>query len=132
MRALEIHVNGKKLCTAGIGDDGVLTAIVRSILRPIQAISRKRTSQAWEDLGIDVAGFIPSAQEHVRWKSSKLRTGDEIRIKIIETDRPDKPSSRERADPDKAINAEKRYVERMAKKLGWKIIKTGPCQAPQR
>src|SRR5215831_1734969 len=32
MRALEIHVNGKRVCTAGIGDAGVLTAIVRSNL----------------------------------------------------------------------------------------------------
>jgi hypothetical protein len=132
MRALEIHVNGKRLCTAGIGDDGVLTAIVRSVLRPIQVTSRKRTPRAQEDLGLDVGGFNPAILEHVRWKCSKLRNGDEVRIKIIETDRPDKPSSRERTDPDKAINAEKRYVERTAKKLGWKIIKPGPQRAPQR
>src|SRR5436190_9421483 len=124
MRALETDVNGQRLCTAGIGNDGVLTAIVRSVLRPVQAINRKRTSRTQEDLRLDVGGFTPSASEHVRWKSPKLRTGDEIRIKIIETDRPDKPRSRQRADPEEAAHAEKRYVERTAKKLGWKIIKT--------
>jgi hypothetical protein len=132
MRALEIHVNGKRLCTAGIGDDGALTAIVRSVLRPIQATSRKRTPRVKEDLGLDVGGFTPSTSEHSRWKSPKLRTGDEVRIKIIETDRPDRPSWRERADPDEVVNAEKRYVERTAKKLGWKIIKTGSQRTPQR
>jgi hypothetical protein len=132
MRALEIHVNGKKLCTAGIGDDGVLTAIVRSVPRPIQATSQKRTSRAGEDLGLDVGGLTPSTLEYVRWKSPKLRSGDEVLIKIIETDRPDKPSSRQRADPNEAIHAEKRYVERAAKKLGWKIIKKGSRQVRQR
>jgi|SRR5215471_2585659 len=132
MRGLEIHVNGKRLCTAGIGDDGVLTVIVRSILRPIQASSRKRTPRVQEDLGLDVGGFNPSTSEHARWKSPKLRTGDEVRIKIIETERPDRPSSRERADPDEVINAEERYVERTAKKLGWKIIKPGGRRTPQR
>jgi hypothetical protein len=132
MRGLEIHVNGKKLCTAGIGDDGALTAIVRSVLRPIQATSRKGAPRVKEDLGLDVGGFTPSTSEHVRWKSPKLRTGDEVRIKIIETDRPGRPSSRERADPEELINAEKRYVERTAKKLGWKIIKTGRRRTPQR
>jgi hypothetical protein len=132
MRALEIHVNGKRLCTAGIGDDGALTAIVSSVLRPIQATSRKRTPRVKEDLGLHVGGFTPSTSEHARWKSPKLRTGDEVRIKIIETDRPDRPSSRERAVPDEAINAEKRYVERTAKKFGWKIIKTGRRPTPQR
>jgi hypothetical protein len=28
MRAFEVHVNGQRACIAGIGDDGVLTAIV--------------------------------------------------------------------------------------------------------
>ena len=132
MRALEIDVNGQRLCTAGIGDDGVLTAIVRSVIGLVPAISRKRTPRTQEDLGLDVGGFRPSTSEHVSWKSPKLRTGDEIRIKIIETDRPDKPRSRQRADPEDAIQAEKSYVERTAKKLGWKINKTGPRRAPQR
>jgi hypothetical protein len=130
MRALEIHVNSKRLCTAGIGDDGVLTAIVRSVLRPTPATSRRRTTPAKEDLGLDIGGFNSSTSEHVRWKSPKLRTGDEIRIKIIETDQSDKPTSRDRADPDEVIKAEKRYIERHAKKLGWTIVKTTRNEHP--
>jgi hypothetical protein len=132
MRAIEIHVNGKSLCAAGIGDDGVLTAIVRSVLRPVQITNRKRSPRAKEDLALEVGGFISPTSEYVRWKTSRLRTGDEVRIKIIETDRPDKPSSRERADPAEAINAEKRYVERTAKKLGWRIIKAQAPRTPKR
>jgi hypothetical protein len=132
MRALEIHVNGKRLCTAGIGDDGALTAIVRSVLSPVQINRRNRSPQIKEDLGLDVGGFIPSTSEHVRWKAPKLRTGDEVRIKIIETDRPDKPSRRERADPDLVIKAEKKYVERTAKRLGWKLVKAQSVRARKR
>jgi len=28
MRAFEVYINGERACLAGIGDDGVLTAIV--------------------------------------------------------------------------------------------------------
>jgi hypothetical protein len=116
----------------GIGDDGVLTAIVRSVLRPVQITSPKRSPRRKEDLGLDVGGLISSTSEHVRWKTPKLRTGDEVRIKIIETDRPDKPSWRERADPGEALKAEKKYVERTAKRLGWKIVKAQPLRTPKR
>jgi hypothetical protein len=132
MRALEVYVNGKRLCAAGIGDDGCLTAIVRSVLRPVQITGRKRSPRIKEDLGLDVSGLISSTAEYARWKTPKLRTGDEVRIKVIETDRPDKPSKRERADPDEALKAEKKYVERTAKRLGWKIVKAQPQRPPKR
>jgi hypothetical protein len=131
MRALEIRVNGKRFCTAGIGDDGCLTAIVRSILRPVPATSRRPSSRAKEDLGLDVSGYIPPTSEYARWKTPRLRTGDEVRITIIETDQPDKPSRCERADPNEAINAEKKYVERTARRLGWKIVKAQPPLTPR-
>jgi len=33
MRAFEVHLNGKRLCVAGIGEDGVLTAIITDVAR---------------------------------------------------------------------------------------------------
>jgi hypothetical protein len=123
MRALEVHLNGKRLCTAGIGDAGVLTAIVRSDLRPPQVSAKKSSLRANEHIGLDVGGLNTSTWEHIRWKTPRLRGGDEILIRIIEANVVDKPSSRERADPAEVINAEKKHVEMLAKKLGWKIVK---------
>jgi hypothetical protein len=107
MRAFEIHLNGKRLCTAGVGDAGVLTAIVRSDLRPHQVSTRKHSSRADEQLGLDVGGFDSSTSEHVDWKTPRLRRGDEILIRIIDANVVDKPSNRERADPDLIINEKK-------------------------
>ncbi len=33
MRAFRVYLNGKKLCVAGVGDDGVLSAIVDCVGR---------------------------------------------------------------------------------------------------
>jgi hypothetical protein len=126
MRALQIHLNGKRLCTAGIGDAGVLTAIVRSDIRAVQVSTRTPSSRANEQLGLDVGGLNSSTWEHIRWKTPQLRSGDEILIRIIDAEVVDKPSRRERADPAEVINAEKKYVERTAKKLGWKVVKPRP------
>jgi hypothetical protein len=49
MRAFEIHLNGKRLCTAGVGDAGVLTAIVHSDPRA-------------NELGLSIGGFDTSSQ----------------------------------------------------------------------
>ena len=124
MRALEIHLNHKKLCTAGIGNAGVLTAIVRSDLRPVRVSARKSSPRLVEQLGLDVGALDCSTWEHLGWKAPRLRSGDEILIRIIESDVVDKPGRRERAITDLVINEEKRYVERAAKKFGWQIQKT--------
>jgi hypothetical protein len=47
MRAFEVSLNGKKLCLAGIGDDGVLTAIVDWV-----------TGRDRADLFLEVGGLV--------------------------------------------------------------------------
>jgi len=55
--------------------------------------------------------------------------GDEVRIRIAEACLASKPSRRERADPALAANAEEKYLENAAKRLGWRIVKPGRSQA---
>ena len=89
MRALEVSVNGEKLCVAGIGDDGVLTTIVHWAAR-----------QDEEGFFLQVGGLISQTKEHANWINQKpLRVGDNIRVKIIETDLADKPVEQYRLDP---------------------------------
>jgi len=130
MRALEICLNNKKLYTVGIGDAGVLTAIVRSDLRPVRVSTRKSSPRVAEELGLDVGGLNSSTWEHLGWKTPRLRSGDEVLIRIIESDVVDEPSRRERSNTDEVINAEKKYVEQAAKKFGWKIEKPGRVRRP--
>jgi len=66
MRAFDVSLNGKKLCRAGIGDDGVLTTIVNWV-------TRKNTG----DLFLEVGGLVSTVDEHVSWvKQNPLQVGD--------------------------------------------------------
>jgi hypothetical protein len=81
MRAFEVRVNGKKLCLAGIGDDGVLTATVNWVTRDGKG-----------DMFLQVGGFVSPAGEHVKWVNQRpLRVGDEIRVKIVRANSAETP-----------------------------------------
>jgi hypothetical protein len=111
MRAFEVFLNGKKLCVAGIGDDGVLSAIVNWV-----------TGKNAADLFLHVGGLVSPIDEHVSWENQKhLRVGDRIEVKIIEASFVDKPKKKTRTDPAERLKAQKRYVREIAKQLGWKI-----------
>ena len=111
MRAFEVYLNGKKLCLAGIGDDGVLTAIVNWVTRGGKG-----------DLFLEVGGLISPVREHVAWiKQKPLRVGDQLQITLVEKSAVDKPTEKHRADPTEQLRSQKRYLRMMAKKFGWKI-----------
>lgn len=123
MRTFDVLLNGKKVCTAGVGDDGVLTVIVSSVHQRGEVTNRKNSRRGKEDLRLDVGGLISSTAEDVRWQNRRLRAGDEVRIRIAEAELASKPKRRERADPTLVARAEEKYLENAAKRLGWKIVK---------
>ena len=115
MTALEIHLNGHKICTAGIGEPGVLGAHV--------SWARRDDDAQAEELILHVGGLINSTREHVRWEEARpLQTGDQVLIKIVKVDSTDEPSVRFQPDPVKDEEARKQYVRQMAAELGWQII----------
>lgn len=84
MRALEITINGEKLCVAGVADDGEISAIVAS------------ATKADGDCSVRVSGLIRSRNERVKWIGRKaLKVGDQIQIRIIETAQADEPAERQ-------------------------------------
>ena len=112
MRAFEVSLNQKKLCLAGVSEDGVLSAIVTWVTGG----ARGRRA----DLFLEVGGL--ANEEHVAWiKQKHLRVGDEIRVKIVAARSVDKPVHKRRIHPAETLTAKKRYVRMMAKELGWKI-----------
>jgi hypothetical protein len=112
MRAFKVSLNGKKFCLAGVGDRGVLTAIVDWV-----ALDRG------EQLSLQVSGLVN--EEHLKWTGPKgLRVGDEIRVKIVETASVDRPVKKKSIDPTETLRAKKRYVRMIAKELGWRIQST--------
>jgi hypothetical protein len=89
MIAFEVHLNGEKLCTAGLGDVGVISAILS--WRGNQPY-KDRTMAATAAIEFSVRGLTSPAGEHVRWADPKVQVGDEIRIRVINSDRPDAPT----------------------------------------
>lgn len=115
MRAFEVYVNNERLCLAGVNDQSVLTAIIDYVGK----VGKKND----ERLHLHVGGLVIPQEEHVRWRERELAVGDEIRVRILDSDKVDTPSERIPRDPNKDIQQQKRYVQAIAKKLGWKIQK---------
>ena len=81
MRGMEVHLNGNKLCTVGIGTDGVLNTT-------LNLASRKGEYH----MEMRIGGL--ENNEFLIWPTRSLRLGDEITVRIIETDSIDPPAER--------------------------------------
>jgi hypothetical protein len=92
MIALEVSLNGKRVCIAGADDCGVLTATVAAVGKLGKATVPARPGQA-ADIHYNVGGLTsrndPKKDVHFRWKSAApLSLGDTIQVKVVETRRP--------------------------------------------
>jgi len=86
MLAFELHVNGKKVATAGV-EQGVMSVIANWV-------RGKEDGDSWQS-GISIAGSDSQTSEYLRWFRQDLKVGDEIRIRLVESDRVDSPAERE-------------------------------------
>jgi hypothetical protein len=111
MRAFEVHLNGKRLCVAGIDGDCVLSVIVNHV-----------AGHDRNELWLNVGGLISTTEEHLRWKTPRLKVGDKVALRIVETDQVDKPVKRYRTDSKEDEKNSKAYVRAVAKKYGWKLL----------
>jgi hypothetical protein len=102
MICFEVILNGRRLCTAGAGDDGVLTATVTSV-------GKRR------ELELAIGGLVADA--HLKWPSpSSLAVGDEIIVRVVETGQPDPPATTHRDDREIVEAGEREYYERLKRK----------------
>lgn len=114
MRAFEVYLNGKKLCVAGIGDAGVLTACVGLA-----------TGKGPIELHLHVGGLISTSRESVTWVGQQsLHVGDKVQVELVEVPSVDEPQKRERLDPTRDLEVQKNLVRARAEQLGWKIQET--------
>ncbi len=86
MRAFEIHLNGEKLCLAGVRN-GILGVTVNWVARP---------GRRDEIGGFAVGGLIDATKQHLEWAKRELHIGDELRIKVVEKNVVDKPRKRKK------------------------------------
>lgn len=94
MIAFEVLLNGERLCLAGAGNVGVITAILHWVRR--KPLQEGLVISDWEEeeLKLDVAGIDSLTNEHLAWLKRRVEIGDEITLRIIEINTVDEPEGR--------------------------------------
>jgi hypothetical protein len=88
MRAIEVYVNGKRVCTAGVPATGWLSASVNC-----NAPAREGTSGGM----LSIQG--QDGAEVVVWPVRMVEPSDEVTIRFCEADAVDQPSLRRPVEP---------------------------------
>lgn len=107
MIAFAVDINGERVCTAGVeGLAGVLSATLNWVRRESGPEGSAGGGDAPESsLTFSVAGHARRDRfdfEHLEWIQKALSAGDEIAIRIVETERVDPPTRRRRSGPGAA------------------------------
>ena len=99
MIAFEVKLNGKVLCTAGIGEFGYLFVDLLWDKGNPAHRPKGQSKKAWgqEELLFQVSGgrvLDEHFRERLEWASLSLSAGDRIAIRIVERRACDEPSQR--------------------------------------
>src|SRR5262245_41821304 len=128
MLCFEVYRNGEKLCTAGVGDFGVLTAILTWVSHHPAKLAKwaaegvPETEPTTLELTVGGLGRDDSdTTEHLKWVESNLEVGDEIRMRVVEVLSSDPPLRRYQDDPEWVELQKKEYVRKTAQEFGWEI-----------
>lgn len=90
MTVLDVYLNGRKLCRAGVGNDGVLTAIVNWVkLVGAAARTARQFNAPVEEMRLHVGGL--RAGSHQGWCDRSLTRGDRISVVLDRAKRCDPP-----------------------------------------
>lgn len=114
MICFEITINDEKICTAGlVNGRGVLTTIIDRLMR--EPAEEDQGEAAHVTVG-GLANYGNNDTEHLDWVKRPLSVGDQVSIRVVDSDDIDDPVSRERIDPDFEEKEERKYYERLKKK----------------
>src|SRR5512133_2888069 len=93
MTVFDVYVNERRCCRAGVGADGVLTAIVSWVkLTGPAARNARRLGQPAEESRIQVGGL--SKGTHRSWLEQRLTAGDRVAIAVGKAAVADRPLRR--------------------------------------
>lgn len=104
MIAFQVSINGKLITLAGKNDLSVLNTIVGAVgilgSESIGTVSEKDKFQ----LNVTVGGLSAKSNnepgEHLRWLDQKIGIGDEISIRVIESNNSDDPLEEKKVPAD--------------------------------
>lgn len=128
MIGFNVYRNDERLCIAGVGAFGVLTACVTCVGHRPEMLARRAaegiSGPEPAELTLEVGGLKgddDAPAMHMRWIDATLRVGDEIKIQVVEASTVDAATTEDRDDPSKLLEGKKTYVRRVAEELGWEI-----------
>jgi hypothetical protein len=111
MKAFVVSLNGQPFVTAGVGDDGVVAAGLSWVGGP-------PPRPAEGTLVLHVGGLDGPSGENVSRSVPEIGVGDEITIKIIETDQASPADARYRPNLDKTRAMMEEVTRRMSPGAG--------------
>jgi len=110
MTAFDVFINDRKVCRAGVGSDGVLSAIVNWVrLTGPAARTARRMREPLEESRIHVGGLRDN--EHRTWVERDLHPGDRISIHVVKAKRADLPAKRTPRRPPQQQRPDVAYPE---------------------
>ncbi len=113
MICFKIEVNHEEVCTAGVGEFGVLTASVSWVQNRRQTSADVRDTTA---VALVVGGLTDNGSvndQFVDWVRKRLSVGDEVRIRVIDSSSVDEPAEKSQYDPADRIEKAREYYEEM-------------------
>jgi hypothetical protein len=107
MLCFDVRVNGESVAMAGVGESGVMHAIVGWVSR------EGRPDDERPDLELRVGGLVADA--HLEWVERPLQVGDRVEVIVVEGE--PSPATREKRD-DKALieESERKTYQRLKRK----------------
>jgi hypothetical protein len=123
MIGFETAINGQKVCTAAVGDMGVVSVIATWVRRASRGVTSAATipDQFEEELILDVGGLAREADGSavdVKWIAQPLVVGQQIRLTVVNTEVADPPKTRHRDDPADVERSKREYYERLKRECG--------------
>ena len=93
MICLEVTVNGKAVCTAGVGEYGLLTLLLTWVKCPPEELHDDRDERTGVPQ-LAVGGLHGSVSLEWLHPKLKLQVGDEVSVRIVEREQSDEPMTR--------------------------------------
>src|SRR5688572_12027910 len=114
MTVFEVYVNGKPVCRAGLENFGVMSAVLNRVKRNPKNHPKLTDPTAFEEeLGFSVGGLIldGAGDEHVDYTLPAIQHGDEITIKVVDSDKFDPPTKVRRVNKAAIREEKRRYLD---------------------
>jgi hypothetical protein len=116
MTVFDVFLNGRKLHRAGVGNDGVLNAIVSWVkLTGPAAQAARRSKHPLEEMRLHVGGLARGT--HRSWADQKLEAGDRVTIAVEASRSFDPPVRTKPRDPQLEERQQKRYYLHLKEKF---------------